>query len=87
MQNIKPILEIAAAIIMVGGLLGVFVERFKSQRGIGVRTIQFLAVIFLVPTILILALEGAIDNSTVAALIGAIVGYILSGIGKDEPNK
>jgi hypothetical protein len=39
------------------------------------------------PIILILALEDVLGNQTTAALIGAIVGYVLSGIGKDEPTK
>ena len=87
MFTIKSIVEIIAIIIMGGGLLGVFIERNKIGKGIGVRVIQFLAIIFVIPTILILALEKVIDNSTIAALIGAIVGYILSGIGSDENDK
>jgi hypothetical protein len=87
MFTIKSIVEIIAIIIMGGGLLGIFIERNKTGKGIGVRVIQFLAIIFLIPTILILALEKVIDNSTIAALIGAIVGYILSGIGSDENDK
>ena len=46
--------------------------------------IQFLAVVFVVPAIIILALEGVLGTESTAALLGAIVGYVLSGIGKDE---
>ena len=77
-------LEVAAALIMVGGTAGVFIERYRTKRGIGVRIIQFLAVIIVVPVVLILALENILSSEAVATLLGAVVGYILSGIGKDE---
>jgi len=80
-------IEIVACVIMVGGVVGVFIERMRTKRGIGVRVIQFLTVTLVLPSILILALENVLSGQTTATLIGAIVGYILSGIGKDEPNK
>ncbi len=86
MEN-KNIIEIVACLIMIFGLIGIFYERIKFQKGIGVRIIQFLAVVLLLPIILILAMEKILDNQTTATLIGAIVGYILSGIGKDENQK
>lgn len=79
--------EIVACIIMVGGVIGVFIERFRTKRGIGVRVIQFMTVTLVLPSILILALEEVLSGQTTATLLGAVVGYILSGIGKDEPNK
>ena len=85
-MELKAALEIVAGIIMVGGLTGIFTERIVKNRGIGVRIIQFLTVTLVLPIILILALEGILKGETVATLLGAIVGYILSGIGKDEPN-
>ena len=83
----KQYIELIAAIIMIGGLAGVFFERIKHSRGIGVRVIQFLAVLFVVPAIIILALEGILSEETTATLFGTIIGYILSGIGKDEAEK
>ena len=83
----KIALEIVACVIMVGGVIGVFVERLRTKRGIGVRVIQFMTVTLILPIILILALEGVLSGQTTATLIGAVVGYILSGIGKDEPNR
>lgn len=76
--------EIVACVVMIAGLLGVFIERYRTKRGIGVRVIQFLTVTLVLPTILILSLEGVLNGQTTATLIGAVVGYILSGIGKDE---
>ena len=86
-MELKSILEVTAAAIMVVGVIGLFVERIWRKRGIGVRVIQLLTVILVLPVVLILALEGVLKGETVATLIGAVVGYILSGIGKDEPNK
>ena len=81
----KEILEIIAGVTIIVGLVGILWERCCKNKGIGVRVIQFLTVVFLLPIILILALEGVLEGETVATLLGAIVGYVLSGIGKDEP--
>ena len=37
--------------------------------------------------VFILALEGLLSDQTIAALLGAVIAYILSQIGKDEPPK
>jgi hypothetical protein len=80
-------IEVAAGLIMIGGIAGILWERKATGRGIGVRVIQLATVLLVMPIILILALEGVLENQTTAALIGTIVGYVLSGIGKDEPSK
>lgn len=82
----KAWIELAAAVIMIGGLGGLLYDRYKHQKGIGVRAIQFLAVMFVIPAILILALERVLSSESTATLLGTIVGYVLSGIGKDEPH-
>jgi hypothetical protein len=56
-------------------------------KGIGVRVIQFYTVVVLIPSIGVLALAGVIERQVVATLFGTIVGYVLSGIGKDEREK
>lgn len=84
---VKVGIEAVACVVMLGGLWGIFSERKRTGRGIGVRIIQFATVVLVLPTILILALQGVLETQTTAALIGAVVGYILSGIGKDEPPK
>lgn len=76
--------EIVACSVMLLGLLGVFIERWRSRHAIGVRTIQLLAVTQLLPMVLILALEQILSGQTAAALLGVVVGYVLSGIGPDE---
>lgn len=83
-MEMKIIIEAVSCLVMLGGLIGIFIERSRSKRGIGVRVIQFLTITLLLPIILILSLEGILSDQTVATLLGAVVGYILSGIGKDE---
>jgi predicted transporter len=82
----KVAIEIIACLIMVGGLAGIFIERIWRNRGIDVRVIQFLTIVLIIPVILILALEDILNGQTTAALIGTVIGYILSGIGKNEKN-
>ncbi len=86
-MEFKGIIELLAAGIMVAGLIGIFIERIITKRGIGVRVIQFLAVTLIIPAILILSLEGVLEAQASATLFGTIVGYVLSGIGKDEVTK
>jgi hypothetical protein len=74
-------------LIMGGGLIAVFRERFRTGGGAGQRTIQLLAVIFLFPTIILLALNGKIGDSTIGTLLGGLVGYLLSGFGKKDCGK
>ena len=82
----KVAIEIIACLIMVGGLAGIFIERIWRNRGIDARVIQFLTIVLIIPVILILALEDILNGQTTAALIGTVIGYILSGIGKNEKN-
>ena len=76
--------EIVACSVMVAGVVGVFIDRYRSRRGIDVRAIQLLTVTLLLPTILILSLEDVLSGQSTAALVGVVVGYTLAGIGKGE---
>ena len=78
--NITQWMEISAAILMVVGLLGVFVHRITTRLGLGARAIQVIAVIEIIPTILILALEKVLSGETTSTLLGALIGYLLSGV-------
>jgi hypothetical protein len=68
-------LECAA--LVVGGAASIFVLRNRKTQevGIGPRTMQGLVVCLLGPVILALAVEKILSAETVAALIGALVGY------------
>jgi len=74
------LVEIIAALTMPIGLIVLFINRLILDRGIGARAIQFSGVTIVFPAIIILGLEGKIGAETLAALLGAAVGYLLSGI-------
>jgi len=74
-------MEYVAGGIMVLGVIGVFLHRIIRGMGFGARVIQLVTLLLIVPTILILGLEKILTSETVAALLGALIGYVLSGIG------
>lgn len=80
-------IEIISAATMAIGVVSVVVHRIKLEKGMGVRSIQFLALVILGPIVLILALEGILEKSAVGALIGALVGYLFTNIGKYDERK
>ncbi len=78
-------------LVLVGGIVAtpilMLAERLIADRGMGARVIQFLAVAMLIPTILLLSLEKILEPATVGTLIGALTGYLLSGVGDYRPEK
>ena len=80
-MEIKGWMELVAAAVMVVGLSGIFVIRYRLRKGIGRRAIQAMTVVLVVPATIILALEGVLVSETAAAILGAVVGYGLSGAG------
>ena len=85
--RVSDLIELCSALIMTLGLIGVFLDRIITRKGLGARVIQLLAIILLVPSILILSLEKVLTSEAVAALIGGLAGYLLSDIGRFEPRK
>jgi hypothetical protein len=59
----------------------------KEPKGIGVRMIQLIALLVLVPAIVILALECRLSGEGTGTILGAIVGYALGGITAAVPKK
>jgi len=80
----RSAVEIIAVLIMSGVVGGIFYGTLKGKLTLNIRTIQFLAVSFLVPAIVILSMERAIGSDATSALMGIIVGYVLSVLGKFE---
>jgi hypothetical protein len=66
---------------------GVTTTTIERPMGIGVRMIQLIAVLMLVPTITVLALEGCLTGEGTGTLLGAIVGYALGGITAPVPKE
>lgn len=76
-------------LVAVAGVLAV-VLRSRNEEGtlsVNPRHIQFASVCLIVPTILILGLEKVLTSETTATLIGGLAGYLLSNLGKYEPQK
>jgi hypothetical protein len=59
----------------------------KEPKGIGVRMIQLIALLVLVPAIVILALECRLTGEGTGTILGAIVGYALGGITAAVPKR
>jgi hypothetical protein len=78
-------LDVLLVLIMAGGIAGVLYHRIHLEFGIGTRAIQFVGICLLVPTVLILGLEDKISKENMGTVLGAIIGYVLSGIGGTEP--
>ncbi len=72
-----------AVLIMAGGLGGIFYLVIKQNAGIGNKTIQFLAVVFVVPLMLILGIYGILRTETIGTLLGVIVGFVLSWFARE----
>ncbi len=83
----KEFIEISMAIIMAISILGIFIRSLIQKKGIGARAIQFVCICFLIPSIIILSIEGILKGETVATLIGGLAGYVLSGISNYDSNK
>jgi len=80
----RYVVEIVAVLIMLGGVGGIFYGVFKGTIALSSRTIQFLAIAFALPMILILSLEGRVGSDATSAVIGMVVGYTLSELSKKE---
>ncbi len=72
-----------AVLIMAGGLGGIFYLIVKQNASIGVRTIQFLALIFVLPLLVVLGIFNVLGRETIGTVVGVVVGYVLSGFGKE----
>jgi len=72
-----------AVLIMAGGLGGLYYLIVKQNAVIGNKAIQFLAIVFVLPLLLALGTFNVLGRETIGTLIGVIVGYVLSNMGKE----
>jgi len=75
---------ILGVLIMAGGLGGIFYLIVKQNAVIGAKTIQFLAIVFVVPALVVLGISNVLGKETIGTLLGTIVGYVLTGMGKND---
>lgn len=78
--DVRGLVELAAVAAMLIGLLGAIIIGLKS--GLGPRIIQFAGAVMLVPVVLILALEKVLEPAALGTVIGAVIGYLLSGVSE-----
>ena len=87
MNDAKFWIEIVSALTMPVGIIALVAHRIWNKLGMGVRSIQFLALIIIFPVILILALENKLEGSAIGALVGALLGYLFTNISKYDERK
>jgi hypothetical protein len=77
-------IAVIAALIMAGGLGGIYYLIIKQDAVIGAKTVQFLSIVFLFPLMLALGVMNVIGRETIGPLIGVVIGYVLAvGFGKE----
>jgi hypothetical protein len=63
--------------------IAVLRNRKTQEAGIGPRTIQALVVCLIAPVLLILGIEKVLTSETIAAMVGALIGYGIPKAGSD----
>jgi len=76
-------IAVIAALIMAGGLGGIFYLIMKQNAVIGGKTLQLISIVLVLPLMLALGVTNIIGRETIGPLIGVIVGYVLSGNWKE----
>jgi hypothetical protein len=77
--DVKGAIELAAAATTAVGAIGSLI--YAAKRGIGPGTIKLAGAVMIIPIVLILALEKTLEPSTLGTVIGAVLGFVLSGVG------
>lgn len=86
-MNAKDWIELVAVLTMPICIISLLAYRYKAEKGLSVRALQFLALGLITPLILILALEGILEKGAAGALLGSLLGYFFSQIGKYDERK
>jgi hypothetical protein len=76
-------IALISMLIMAGGLGGTFYLVIKQQAAIDNKLIQFVAVTFVLPLLVTLGIMNVLGRETIGTVLGVVVGYVLSGFGKD----
>lgn len=84
-MELRTFIEGVAILMMPLGLAAIMFHRFQTQKAIGARTIQLTVVVMLIPAIVVLGLERILEPATIGTLVGALTGYVLSGVGDYRP--
>jgi hypothetical protein len=74
-MDMKTAVTVGAFAVMIVGSLSLVINRVATKKGIGARALQWLSLVILPPTIIILAVQGLISSEIAGAATMAIVGF------------
>ncbi|HUJ17406.1 MAG TPA: hypothetical protein VL197_05375 [Nitrospirota bacterium] len=72
------------ALIMLGGLAGIYYLIIKQNATLGIKTIHFAAIVLILPLMMVLGLFGILHAETIGTVIGVIIGFVLTGFGRES---
>jgi hypothetical protein len=84
MEGMRYLIEVLVVLMMIGGAGGILYGVLKGTLAFSGRTIQFLALAVVLPTMIVLAIEGRIGSEATTGIIGVVVGFALSSMSKHE---
>lgn len=84
MQYKLLVLDGGILTIVLTSIICLTVIRVKTEKGIGLRVVQFLGVTVVVPLIVLLSFEGIIGKDAIISMMGAALGWTLSTLTKDR---
>jgi hypothetical protein len=79
----EMLIAVIAALVMAGGLGGIYYLIVKQNAVVGVKTLQLVSIVLVLPLMLALGVMGVLRNETIGPLIGVIIGYALGGSWKE----
>jgi heme/copper-type cytochrome/quinol oxidase subunit 4 len=80
---LKLVAVIGCLVAMIYGARGVFLHLKEKSQGFAPNSLQALAIVFLLPIVVIVALVASIESQALAALLGTVAGYVLSSPKRD----
>lgn len=80
---LKLVAIIGCLIAMIYGARGVFSRLKEKNQGFAPNSLQALAIVFFLPTVVIVALVAGLESQALAALLGTVAGYVLSSPKRD----
>lgn len=79
--------QVSLGVAMMLVVIVIGVNRWQLRRSIGVRSIQWLGIGFLVPGAVILALADKVGGEAAVAVLAALAGYLFASISKFDDRK
>jgi len=76
-------IAVIAALVMAGGLGGLYYLVIKQNAVLDFKALQFASIVLVLPLMLALGALGVLRSDTIGPIIGVIVGYVLTGSRKE----